>query len=54
MYRKDQIKGIIALILFGIIGISYYFFEESDITVTISIVCLFLWLLSMYILNKEK
>lgn len=53
MYRKDQKKGIVALILFGIIGVTYYFFDEGDITLTVSIVCLFAWLVTMYVLNKR-
>lgn len=54
MYKKDQVKGIIALILFGIIGISYYFFKDGDETLTISIICLLAWLLIMYVLNKRE
>lgn len=54
MYRKDQIKGIIALILFGIIALSYWLFEDGDETISVSIAALFAWFISMYFLNKKK
>ncbi|MCB0803854.1 MAG: hypothetical protein HND54_10110 [Bacteroidetes bacterium] len=53
MYRKDQIKGIIALVLFGCIAIAYFFFENEEIAKTASIIGIALWLISMYFLNKK-
>lgn len=54
MYRKDQIKGIVALILFACIGISYYFFKDGDVTKTISIIGIAIWLGLIYFQNKRK
>jgi hypothetical protein len=54
MYRKDQIKGIVALILFACIGISYFFFQNGDVTKTISIIGIVIWLGLMYFLNRKK
>lgn len=54
MYRKDQIKGIIALVLFACIGISYFFNKNGDITMTVSIISVVIWLVSMYFLNKRN
>jgi len=52
MYRKDQIKGIIALILFGTIGLSYFLFDK-DVAKWVALVCTIAWLASMYFLNKK-
>ena len=53
MYRKDQIKGIVAIILFALIGITYWLTENDDVVVTVSIIALLIWLLSMYFLNRH-
>jgi len=54
MYRKDQVKGIVAIILFGIIGISFFIFgEESDVTRYVAIIACAMWLVSMYFINKK-
>jgi hypothetical protein len=53
MYRKDQIKGIIALILFSAIGLSYLITESEDISLIVSIICLGIWLVGMFILNRR-
>ncbi|MEQ8909942.1 MAG: hypothetical protein RIC95_12160 [Vicingaceae bacterium] len=53
MYRKDQIKGIIALVLFGALGLCYWFTEDDDVMVTAGIIALLLWLGSMYFLNRR-
>lgn len=53
MYRKDQIKGIIALVLFGIMGISFLLFPDSAVPEYISIVCLIVWLIAMFLVNKK-
>lgn len=54
MYRKDQLKGIIALILFAIIGCVYFFSKDDDLILTVCIIALFIWLVAMYFLNKKK
>ncbi|MEX2379279.1 MAG: hypothetical protein WD530_00935 [Vicingaceae bacterium] len=53
MYRKDQIKGIIAIILFGIIGLTYLLTKDDDIAVIVSSIAFVVWLISMYILNRR-
>jgi hypothetical protein len=54
MYRKDQVKGIVAIILFGIIGISFFVFgDESSITKYITLISCGAWLVSMYFVNKK-
>jgi len=53
MYRKDQIKGIIALILFACIGLSYFFLGD-DATKYVTVLAIFIWLGSMYYLNRKS
>jgi len=53
MYRKDRIKGIVALILFGTIGISYWILGE-EFTKWIAIVAIGVWLMTIYILNRKE
>lgn len=53
MYRKDQIKGIVAIILFSIIGISFLVFPDSSLPEIISIFCFLMWLVAMYFINKK-
>jgi hypothetical protein len=53
MYRKDQIKGIVAIILFGVIGISYAILGE-EIAKGAAIAGIIIWFTSMYFLNKKK
>ncbi len=53
MYRKDQIKGIVAIILFASIGISYALFDK-EIAKIVAVIGLVIWLSTMYILNKKK
>lgn len=53
MYRKDQIKGIIAIILFGIIGLSFWLFPDSSVPEYISIAAFLLWLLAMMLVNRK-
>lgn len=54
MYRKDQVKGIVAVILFGIIGISFFVFgDESPITKYIALGAFLVWLVSIYVIGKK-
>lgn len=54
MYRKDQIKGIIAVSLFGILGICFFVFgEDNDILKFVALGCCIIWLISMFIVNKK-
>ncbi len=54
MYRKEQIKGIIAIILFGIIGISFFIFgRDSDLLKFVALGCFILWLISMFFVNRK-
>ncbi|NBG66293.1 hypothetical protein [Acidiluteibacter ferrifornacis] len=54
MYRKDQLKGIVAIILFGLIGISFFIFgDESTITRYVAIISFAIWLISIYFINKK-
>ncbi|MEQ8625907.1 MAG: hypothetical protein RJQ00_01155 [Vicingaceae bacterium] len=53
MYKKDQQKGIIALILFGAIGMSYLFFSEKVAKIA-AVVGFAIWLIAMYVLNKKS
>jgi len=53
MYKKDQQKGIIALILFSAIGISYVFFSKEIAKIT-AVVGFIIWLIAMYVLNKKS
>jgi len=52
MYRKDQLKGILALILFGCIGLSYFFLGDET-TKWVAVFAIIVWLGSMYFLNKS-
>jgi len=51
MYHKDKIKSVIALILFAIIGLSYWLFGK-EIVGYVGIGALVIWLGSMYFLNR--
>lgn len=53
MYRKDQIKGIIALILFGAIGLTYLLTKDDDIALIVSSLAFIIWLISLYKLNRR-
>lgn len=53
MYKKDQQKGIIAIILFGAIGISYAFFSEA-FAKGVAVGGIIIWLVAMYLLNKRN
>lgn len=53
MFRKDQIKGIIALILFACIGLSYFLFNE-EIAKWVAVAGVIAWLVSMYYLNRMR
>ena len=53
MYKKDQQKGIIALILFGAIGISYVLFSEKLAKIA-AVAGFVIWLIAMYVLNKKS
>ncbi len=54
MYRKDQLKGIIAIVLFGIIGICFFVFgEDSPILKGVALGGVVAWLVSMVILNRK-
>jgi hypothetical protein len=53
MYRKDQIKGIIALLLFSIIGITFWLSGEEDVSLYVSLGAFGIWLVSMYWLNRR-
>ena len=54
MYRKDQVKGIVAIVLFGLIGICFFVFgEDSEVTRYVAIIACGMWLVSMYIINKK-
>ncbi len=53
MYKKDQIKGIIAIILFSIIGIVYFFSDDSSLLTTVSILAFIIWLVTMITINRR-
>lgn len=54
MYRKDQVKGIIAIILFGIIGVSFFVFgDESPLTKYIALGAFVIWLIATYFIRKN-
>ncbi len=53
MYKKDQQKGIIALILFGSIGLTYALFDKSTAKV-VAVISIVIWLISMFMLNKKN
>jgi len=53
MYKKDQIKGLVAIILFSIIGVTYFLSDSKDLLLTISIVAFIIWLISLYVLNRR-
>lgn len=53
MYRKDQLKGIAALIIFGSIALIYFFFGK-DIAKIFAVVGFIIWIGTMYHLNKRK
>lgn len=53
MYKKDQIKGIVAIVLFSIIGISFLLFPDGPIPEIISVVSFAIWLIAMFVLNKK-
>ena len=53
MYRKDQIKGIVALILFACIGLSYLLFDK-DFAKWVAIVAIVIWLSTIYFLNRSR
>ena len=53
MYKKDQQKGIIAIILFGAIGISYFFFSE-EIAKGTAVAGIIIWLIAMFLLNRRN
>ncbi|MDB9775209.1 hypothetical protein OAB47_03135 [Vicingaceae bacterium] len=54
MYRKDQVKGIVAIILFGLIGISFFVFGgDSTITKYTALGGCLVWLVSIYVIGKK-
>ncbi len=54
MYRKDQVKGIVAISLFSIIGVSFFVFgDDSPITKYTAMIAFLIWLVSIYIIGKK-
>ena len=53
MYREDQIKGTIALILFAAIGLTYWLFEE-EVAKVVAVIALVIWLATMFLINKKN
>tara|TARA_R110002072_G_scaffold220291_6_gene377784 strand:- start:1859 stop:2020 length:162 start_codon:yes stop_codon:yes gene_type:complete len=53
MYRKDQIKGIVALVLFGLIALSYWLFGK-EIAKWVATGGFVVWLATMYFLNRGR
>ncbi|MBL4707767.1 MAG: hypothetical protein JKY48_04930 [Flavobacteriales bacterium] len=52
MFQKDKIKSIVAIVVFGGIAISYYFFGK-EITKYVALAGFSIWFGSMYFLNKK-
>jgi hypothetical protein len=53
MKKKDQTKGIVALITFGSIFISYFIWGK-EIAKYVAIAGFAVWLGAMYFLNKQE
>lgn len=52
MHKKDRIKAIIAVVIFGSIGLGYWMFGK-DIAKIIAVIGFVIWLGAMYHLNKQ-
>ena len=53
MYQKDQVKLVIALVLFATIGISYYLDGKSILTKSIVAIAIVIWLATMAYFRKN-
>lgn len=52
MLEKDKIKGIIALLVFGGIGLSFWLYGK-EVAKYVAVAGFAIWLTTMYFLNKQ-